>query len=41
MSTTDLVQCGYCHRTIKRYARTPHGRRYCPDCGAIKAEDQR
>jgi len=39
--SNDMVHCGYCHRSFKQLARSAQGRRYCPACGAVKAEDQR
>jgi len=39
---TDLpLRCGYCNRTPEQWVRSPHGRPYCPSCGAIPAAYQR
>ena len=36
------VRCGYCQEVaLKGYKRSAHGRRYCPKCDTVKAEDQR
>ncbi|WP_281176553.1 hypothetical protein [Haloparvum sedimenti] len=41
MSESTSVYCGYCHRKLDQFATSAHGRRYCPECGAVPKEDQR
>lgn len=33
--------CGYCNSKFTYWQLSPQGRRWCPECGAILAEDQR
>jgi len=33
--------CGYCGHHPDEWQESPQGRLYCPDCGAIPADEQR
>lgn len=36
------VRCGYCMEVaLDGYDVSAHGRRYCPECDTVRAEDQR
>lgn len=38
---TQTMRCEFCDYYVERWNRTPQGRRWCPDCGAIPQDEQR